>query len=316
MQQNIIIGTGPMAVAYAEVFQAMGLPFRAIGRGEKSAKAFEEKTNSKAFVGGIDLYLENNIITPDTNIILATGTEALMPILLRLTKINFNKLLIEKPAAISIEELLANESALKQVSHKVFVAYNRRFYQSVIEAQKLIEEDGGLKTIHFEFTEWLHKIAPLEKAAGVKENWFFANSTHVIDLAFYLAGQPQKWGAYAQSGNTAWHKMTNFTGAGITKSGVLFSYMSNWESAGRWSIELLTNKRRIYLKPLEKISIQEKGALVINEHAFDDSLDIRFKPGIFKQTEAFLSDNTKKLLNLGEHIEISKNVYQPMLQPA
>ena len=189
-----------------------------------------------------------------------------MPSLLLVLQAGAYKVLIEKPAAISIEELIENEEKLKPYSDKVFVAYNRRFYASVIEAQKMIEEDGGLQTIHFEFTEWSHVIEPLAKAPGVKENWFFANSTHVVDLAFYLAGKPLQWKAYSKAGTLKWHSKTNFTGAGITEKGVLFSYLSNWESAGRWAVELLTEKRRIYLKPMEGISVQEKGTVAVVEH--------------------------------------------------
>jgi hypothetical protein len=177
----------------------------------------------------------------------------------------------------------------------------------------MIEEDGGLQTLHFEFTEWAHKIEPLKKAAGVKENWFFANSTHVIDLAFYLAGKPLHWKGYSKAGKLKWHPKTNFTGAGITEKGILFSYMSNWESAGRWSVELLTDKRRIYLKPMEGISVQEKGTIAIVESQFDNSLDLQFKPGLKKQLDAYLNDDESNLLNLKAHLDLAKEVYSKII---
>ncbi len=167
--------------------------------------------------------------------------------------------------------------------------------------------------MYFDFTEWAHKIEALLKAPGVKENWFFANSTHVIDLAFFLAGEPFQWQAYSKSGNLNWHAKTNFAGAGVTNKGVLFSYLSNWESAGRWGIELLTEKRRIYLRPLESISIQQKGSLAVLEHSFDNSLDKLYKPGLYLQIDAFLKGNCNHLQNIAEHIKCSKYVYSKML---
>ena len=308
-----LVGTGQMAFDYFAVLKDLNCDSTVIGRGEESAKNFEHLTGVKPFVGGLQKYLNNFRFPPSAYVIIATGTESLMPSLLLALKAGAQKVLIEKPAAISIDELIANEDKLKPYANTVFVAYNRRFYSSVLEVQKMIEQDGGLQSIHFEFTEWAHKIEPLIKAYGVKENWFFANSTHVIDLAFYIAGKPIDWRAFSKSGKLKWHSKTNFVGAGITEKGVLFSYLSNWESAGRWGIELLTGKRRIFLRPLEGISIQEKGAITIINHNFDDSLDKRFKPGLYNQTTSFFLRGNDKLLSLEDHILNTKEIFSKIL---
>ena len=309
-----LIGTGQMSVDYSAVLKNQNYDITVIGRGEKSAIKFESITGIKAFVGGFEDYLKNKSLPKEAYVIIATGTEALMPSLILALHAGAYRVLIEKPAAISIEELIQNEEKLKPYAEKVFVAYNRRFYASVIEAQKMIEEDGGLQTMHFEFTEWAHKIEPLVKAPGVKENWFFANSTHVIDLAFYIAGYPVDWKAFSKSGKLNWHSKANFTGAGITDKGVLFSYLSNWESAGRWAVELLTEKRRIYLKPMEGVSVQEMGTIKVVEHKFDDSIDLQFKPGLYRQVNAFVNGNYFCLLNIEKHMQVSKEVYRNILK--
>lgn len=308
-----LIGTGQMAIDYFAVLKNQNYDTTVIGRGEESAIKFESKTGVKPFVGGLQEYINNNNLPANAYVIIATGTEALMQTLLLALQAGAYKVLIEKPAAISIEELIENEEKLKLYSNNVFIAYNRRFYASVLEAQKMIKEDGGLQTMHFEFTEWAHKIEPLTKAAGVKENWFFANSTHVVDLAFYLAGKPDQWQAYSKEGNLNWHAKTNFTGAGITEKGVLFSYLSNWESAGRWAVELLTDKRRIYLKPMESISVQEKGSVAVVEYKFDDTIDVEFKPGLKKQLDAYLNDDSEKLLSIKDHLNFTKDIYQKII---
>lgn len=312
--QTILVGTGSMAVEYAKVLTELKQDFIAIGRGEASARAFEEATRHKPVTGGLDRFLEQNTISSDTSVIIAAGTEGLMSTMLAVLKQGCDKVLVEKPAAISIEELLDHKSELEAYQDKVFVAYNRRFYTSVMEAERLLQEDGGLESMHFEFTEWAHKIEPLQKAAGVKENWFFANSTHVVDLAFYLAGEPTDWNAFSKSGTLDWHEKSNFSGAGITERGVLFSYISNWESAGRWGIELMTSKRRIYLKPMEGLSVQSRGTIAIVEHEFEKGKDQLFKPGLYHQTEAFLYENGEnRLLSLSKHFEHSAYIYQKIL---
>lgn len=302
-----------MAINYFAVLKEKNIHLTVIGRGNESALNFERETGIKPYSGGLNQYLEIHSFPKKSYVIIATGTEALMPLLLLVLEAGAYKVLVEKPAAISIKELVENERKLSKYVTNVFVAYNRRFYSSVIETLKMIEEDGGLLTMHFEFTEWAHTIEPLTKAPGVKENWFFANSTHVIDLAFYLAGIPTKWQGYSKGGDLLWHSKTNYTGAGITDKGVLFSYLSNWESAGRWGLELLTSKRRIYLKPIESLCIQLKGELEVKELVFDNSIDLKYKPGLYRQLESFLSNQHFGLLNVIDHINLSKEIYKKMV---
>ena len=52
----------------------------------------------------------------------------------------------------------------------------------------------------------------------------------------------------------SWHpSASGFVGSGVTDNGVLFSYISNWDCPGRWSVEIITNKRRFILSPLEEL---------------------------------------------------------------
>lgn len=317
MKKNVIIvGTGQMAQDHIKVLRALETNITVIGRGKDSASIFEEATGIKPIIGGFENYLDANPLGIEDSVIVAVGTEMLMPILLLLANQNFDKALIEKPGALSVEELLVNSKALESIWLKVFIGYNRRFYSSVNEVKKLINEDGGLKSMHFEFTEWSHIVGPLQKASGVKENWFFANSSHVVDLAFFIAGNPTDWCAFSKAGEITWHNKTNFSGAGETENNVLFSYISNWESAGRWSIELLTNKRRLFLKPIEGVGIQLIGTINVVDHTFDNSLDIDYKPGLYNQSKAFLfnsSSDQSSLINLKEQVQKTNNIYKKVL---
>jgi predicted dehydrogenase len=308
----VLIGTGPMAIDHVKVLKELDTDIVVVGRGEESAKLFEEQVGIKPITGGVEKYLNNHPLNPSDYVLIATGSEVMISILLLLAKQSFQKVLVEKPAALSIDELLENKEELQAIKDKVFVGYNRRFYASVMEAQKLIEEDGGLKSMHFEFTEWAHKIAPLKKPPGVKENWFLTNSSHVVDLSFFLAGNPKDWSSYMQQGELDWHPKSNFSGAGITDKNVVFSYISNWESAGRWGIELMTYKRRIYLKPLEEVQIQDKGTIAVYKHETDLSIDEKFKPGLYQQTVAFF-EGDERLPSLGQYFVIAKEIFSKVL---
>lgn len=308
----LLVGTGPMAVDYYKALNDFNVAVVVIGRGAESSEKFAQNTGFKPLTGGLENFLKTN---PDAKIekaIIATGVEALMPSLKLLLNFGVEEILIEKPAAISISELIENESEIKKHNKKIFVAYNRRFYASVAEAQKIIEEDGGLSSMHFEFTEWGHVIAPLKKAEGVKENWFLANSSHVVDLAFYLAGKPVNWHTFT-SGNNGWHSPTSFVGSGITEKNTLFSYQANWEAPGRWAVELLTKKHRLFLKPVEKLFVQKIGTVNLEERLFDNSLDTKYKPGVYNQVKVFLEDGNG-LLNIDEHIDNSRLIYSKIVK--
>ena len=309
----LLVGAGPMAMAYAKVLDALEIDYMVIGRGLESARIFENTHNKKVLTGGLDSYLSKSRVDKSVQAIVAVDVESLQPTLLSLHRSGVNKILIEKPAALSIDELMLNRQEILTHSDSIFVAYNRRFYSSVLEVEELIKDDGGLQSMQFEFTEWTHKIDPSKKRPDVLANWFFANSTHVVNLAFFLGGKPELMASFSKPGNLKWHEKTNFSGAGITDKGVVFSYLSNWESAGRWSIELLTAKRRLFLKPLEGIGFQLRGTIPVVEHIFDDSLDRNYKPGLYKQVLAFLEGDSRRLVSIAEHIQDSENIYKKIL---
>ena len=41
---------------------------------------------------------------------------------------------------------------------------------------------------------------------------------------------------------------------------------------------------------MEKLSIQEIGSVSVDSVEIEDELDIKFKPGFYKQTESFIND--------------------------
>lgn len=158
-----------------------------------------------------------------------------------------------------------------------------------------------------------HSIEKSKKSKKVLKNWFFANSTHVVDLAFYLGGMPKDIRSYV-SKKILWNSSTAiFCGSGETTSGAMFSYSTNWKSTGRLSLELLTTKGKYILCPLEKFFFQKKGSLQINEIKLSDKYDKHFKPGFYEQVKTFMSNKHKStLLSLTKHVELL-SVYKKIL---
>lgn len=297
-----LIGAGPMGIEYAKVLSSLGISFITIGRGEESASIFKEKTGCEVIIGGIEAFAFQQQTTPDFAIV-ATGVESLMKSTLVVIKKGIRKILIEKPGGINFYEINKIKEVSKDFKTDVYLAYNRRFYASVLKAQELIESDGGVKSIYYEFTEWANTIDKIKKGMGIKEKWFLANSTHVVDLAFFLGGTPLEFSCYT-NGRLPWHPSASiFTGAGITDKNVLFSYQANWESPGRWGIEVLTKSYRLFFKPLEKLQIQKLDSMNIDYMEIDDKLDNEFKPGLYLQTEAFINNNHINLLTIKEQAD-------------
>jgi hypothetical protein len=140
------------------------------------------------------------------------------------------------------------------------------------------------------------------------QRFFLCNSTHAVDLAFYLGGFPKELKSQI-GGGIAWHKAGSvYSGCGVTESDVPFVYQANWEAPGRWGVELLTKQHRLYLRPMEKLQIQNKGSVAIEFCDIDDKKDTDFKAGLYAQTKAFLTgEGAEKLCTLGqqrEHMEV------------
>lgn len=304
MKNIWLIGSGMMAQDYIRVLNALDINLVVIGRGSESAKKCEEATGCRVFVGGLDKFLQTNPI-PCTHAIVSVGVESLASVTMQLLDYGIKNVLVEKPAYLYFNQIEKIVLKSKETSSKVFVAYNRRFYAAVLKAKDIIAQDGGITSFNFEFTEWAHVIETIQKPVGVKENWFMANSTHVVDLAFYLGGKPQQLCAFT-SGALDWHPSASvFSGAGVSESGALFSYQANWEAPGRWSVEILTNSHRLIFRPMEKLQAQKRGSVAIEFVECDYTLDEIYKPGLFLQTKSFLDNVNSEMCDIEYQLEMS-----------
>jgi predicted dehydrogenase len=300
-QEVWLVGAGQMAIDYAKVLDAQKVPYTTIGRGTDSAHRFEEKTGHAIVTGGLEKYLEQNTSCP-ANAIVAVNIEELTAVTKQLVKHGVSRILLEKPAGLDRNDILGAVQEAEQSGAEVYVAYNRRFYASTLASEEIIAKDGGIVSFSFEFTEWSHSIEKLNLKQAELEAWFLANSTHVIDLAFYLGGIPKEINCYTAGGLSWYPNASIFSGAGISENGSLFSYQANWKSPGRWGLEVLTAAHRLIFRPMEQLHIQKIGSVAIEKADIDDSLDTRFKPGLYLETKAFLSNETDRLLNIKQHL--------------
>jgi len=301
-----LVGAGAIAVAHAKVMTAIGVDFSVIGRGGKSADLFTSETGIPVALGGLEKALESEV--PPRVAVLALPVNDLADAALLLIEAGTKRILIEKPGSLSIEVLTTISDAARRRGCLVSIAYNRRFYASTRELTRIVQADGGFTSVFFEFNEPKHLIQSDNYPQEVRQKWFLANSTHVVDLVFHLCGRPTDWQSWT-SGELVGHSASSrFAGAGKLDSGALFSYVSDWAAPGRWGVEIMTVNHRLILRPMEKLHLMRHHSFEVQKVEIDDSLDIDFKPGFFRQMETFLSDQQVGLCSIEEHIK-SMNFY-------
>ena len=295
-----LIGAGAMAQEYALVLKALKQPFEVIGRSESSAISFKKATGCNVKTSGLKSALKKN--AAPVAAIVAVGVEQLAEVTKNLIYSGTKYILLEKPGAINLQDIQSLNWLANKKKAKVFIAYNRRFYHSVQKTKDFIKKDGGVLSMNFEFTEWEKTIKPLKNA--VKKSLLITNSSHVIDLAFYLCGKPKDW-KYWHRGRLDWHPASaRFCGSGITDQGIMFSYLSDWQTSGRWSLEIMTRKRRLILRPMEQLQQIKKGSVLIENIKVKKQRDGDFKPGLFLQTKKFLKKEDINLFcSLSEQVK-------------
>lgn len=227
--------------------------------------------------------------------IVAVSENALVPVARMLVDRGAERVLVEKPGALTSYELAS-------LAGDVHVAYNRRFYPSVARARELVEADGGPIALSFDFTEVEARVLAAGHPPETLARWGIANSSHVIDLAFHLAGDPVEL-HHERAGSLPWHPVgARFAGSGTTGQGALFSYLATWDGAGRWSVEVTTRERRLVLRPLEVLQQQLRGSFGLEPVAVAAERE-GVKPGFAGQLAAFLGGEDARLCRLDEAVQ-------------
>ena len=295
---NLIIGTGQMAVEYAKVLTHLNANFLVTGRGDESAIKFTELTGKK-----VEKLKVNEIIHLNSGIdkaIVCVDITQSIHVASDLIKAGVKSILLEKPGALSVHDLNNLRILSNLKGAKVLIAYNRRFYESVQNLIKIANQDGGILEIKFDFSERIHDVEKLVSPEVVKNNWVTTNSSHIIDLAFFLIGQPKILNTNS-SGRTTWHPTSAlFNGDGVSARGITFEYCADWTKSGNWRVEAFTKNIWLVLQPIETLEYFDiKSKKLLNKMNYED---IEFKPGIRKQTEAFINEDIENFLTLEDQI--------------
>lgn len=292
----LVIGVGKMGLAHLKVLY--DLKPSALAAWAPSQRGKFEVENLGAIFLSEDLINAIKIFSP-SHVIISSPMETLFENITKLIRYGIKNILVEKPMTLNLDQANILLNLIKDNKINFSVAYNRRYYSSFLTALRLVEKScETIDSVFFEFNEVMHAVSgPEGKNKQVKNKWVLGNSMHVIDMAFYPVGLPSYFKSnFNTNGNDLdWHPTASiFYGSGITETSIPFSYHANWKSPGSWGFEWMTSSTRYIFKPLEKLKIIKKDSFETEEVMLDDRLDIKYKPGVYLQNQAFLSGNNSK----------------------
>ena len=294
----LIVGSGLIAIDYAKVMHSLKVNYVIL----------QSTISNKVITDYLYSVKRDSIkefsLTEFTHIINCVDLENQAKLNLYILENTKAKILSEKPGFIYETDFLKAFNLNKNYKKEFFVAYNRRFFDSVIKLIKLCELDKGITSMHFEFTEWEKSVKETKISEKLKEKWALLNSSHVIDLAFFISGMPKNIKS-ENFGSLDWHpKSAIMKGYGTTIRGIPFSFSSDWSSAGRWEINIFTKRRKFILSPLEKLKYIYKDSIEIHELDFNENKN--FKDGFYDQIKSFFFNKSKNIPSLQEAYDLNK----------
>jgi len=280
----ILIGTGRMAREYAVALKKMNIKdVTVISRTNTETTDFNN-FDFRILYGGYQKHLPT--LKKVDLVIIVTPIPKLLDAAKKAILSGQTNILIEKPGSLYANDL---SSFSKQLTNqKIRIGYNRLFYPSFQKLKSIVREEG-ISSCHFDFTDWIHTINFEKYSSDVLSRWGISNSLHVISMVMELIGMPKTL-TTQHLGDLKWHPSGSiFSGSGISENNIPFSYNADWESAGRWEIEIKTKVNAYRLVPLEELFVCYKKSVDWKEIPLEVSYQ-DVKSGIAEEIAAMLSD--------------------------
>ena len=295
------IGSGSVAPYHLEVLSYLGIRVACIASKENSTsvkKIANQYNIDKIEKNWVNL-IENN---SDLNAIIICTPPTISSKIIDYTKKADISVLVEKPGAVSSQELIAIRKTLKS---KVFFAFNRRFYHSVNEFKDNMNRTSGFLVVKIiEDKKYIsNKYSVLEILV--------LNSTHYFDMINYLIGEFRIGSVNKLSGNFGFRAtIINSNNMEIGEIFIEFGTPANT------SITFENSEISLKLEPIEKYTRANSLSVVeptkknpirsyvpiwsqIKEKN-DAKPESQFKPGFLEQMNEFIGtmNNVEKNTSL------------------
>lgn len=312
-----IVGAGNIASFHIEALMAAGFRLNGICAtpGSQRSKLLAAKYEIPNFDNISSLIKHSNA----QSYLICVNESAVNSVLRDFSALDL-PLLIEKPGPSLNHETSKNLFIDK---HDWYIAYNRRFYESVDSLKKRFEEKGGFLTFRFIESCLILDLVTLEKA-------LFNNTVHGIDLIQFIVGDFYLSEDFISvDGGLFEAKIISELRGYIGKVTILFGAPANstiellrsGEIYLVQPLEMLTKFNSIEVnEPSEKNPIRTYKPIWIEETAQIEACKLDFKPGFFKQAVEFkrnkhstnsplclVSENYKTLLTIKKIVNLIKS---------
>ena len=274
------IGTGEISEFHIPVFRKVGFNISSISsrKNSKNITNFAKKFEIENIICD---WRELSDRTDEYDaIMIATDTKVTAQILEKMRETK-KPILVEKPISLNSKVI----SKMMTKNHKnIFVAYNRRHYNSTQFAKKFIDSKPKV-----------HAIISIPELSHIH---LYQNGCHVIDLMNY----------FFENSKMTYHskiifmnKLYGFTSIFKTKRGDIINIISNWKAPSNFKIELIYKNEKVEMLPIEK-AYYYKGLEIIKpdkdnvirkyipkliNKSTKEIFEKTFKPGFYKQASLF-----------------------------
>lgn len=203
----------------------------------------------------------------------------------------------EKPVALTSERIQEAIHIRDKYKTKVLIGYNRRFYDFIAEVKDFIASHKVLAAeVHI--SEFIRRYTEQNDFEKMKNLWIY-NSSHVLDLLYYLIGDVEISLLYKKNDENI-GLPTSFNGMlRSVKYNFPIHLVANWDTPGNFEIIFYCKEYLLKLSPLERMHIYygmqiSEPTLQCPIRIFSPTLvrqvyvDTRFKPGFLQQAQNFI----------------------------
>ena len=285
MTRVAIIGAGAVAREHARAFQAqpgvelVSVHSRTAAKADMLAAEFlighSARSISELYeVGRPDLVVVA-VTIPATRQVCLTCLEHEAP------------LLVEKPLGLNLQECEEIVARASEQGRQGYVAFNRRHYASTQWVKDGLASVDSQRFIRIEDQEDTDAASRDGHAREVLENWMYANSIHMIDLARQFGR-----GQIVRVSPVRPYSGPRDTLAVVAEiefdSGDFALYECVWNAQGPWAATVHTRERRFEMRPVEAAQYQTRQDRTRHAMPVAD-VDQAYKPGFFMQARAAIS---------------------------
>lgn len=296
-----VIGAGAIAPYHLDAFQALNVSFFGIAasNGSTRAKKLGQRYDfSNVFYSWQELVKRSE----EFDALLLCTPPTISEMVLKSVLPCKNRILVEKPVTLSLESI---DSLLAKDCSNVSVAFNRRYYESVIEFKKSVKNQSGhISALIIE--DFPRDMENIRKS-------LFENSIHVFDLLNFILGP------ISLSNIQNLHTPKGATGNILNDNGeYIGDFKIKFGSPENSEILFSTDDSSFLLKPIENFSrfnsliclepTRERPIRAYTPHWSGEEknsiyVNTDFKPGFFEQAREFVSQEPtleRKLCTMGE----------------